>query len=148
MNIAIDVKFSEGLRAHQAGQYEEADRYYTAILKLQPGHPDANHNMGILAVHVRELNRAISFFKKALETNPSIEQFWISYINALIDSGFMKEAKRALKKAKKNSCLPNGLKQLQRKIDQELSAPTPLDTPNGYNTKAQKVIMAGKRYSD
>jgi len=28
---------------------QEADRLYTAILQAQPKHPDANHNMGVLA---------------------------------------------------------------------------------------------------
>ena len=63
---------------------QEADRLYTAILKAQPKHPDANHNMGVLAVGVGKVEQALPFFKTALEANPATAQFWLSYIDALI----------------------------------------------------------------
>ena len=47
----------------------EANRYYTAILKVQPKHPDANHFLGILAVSVGKIKEALTFFKIALENN-------------------------------------------------------------------------------
>ena len=68
----------------KAGKVQEADRYYTAILKANPKHPDANHNMGVLAVGVGKVEEALPFFKTALEVNPSIAQFWLSYLDALI----------------------------------------------------------------
>ena len=50
--LTIDQALEQGIEAHKAGQVQEADRLYTAILKAQPKHPDANHNMGVLAVGV------------------------------------------------------------------------------------------------
>ena len=50
--------------------YWKSDRLYTAILKAQPKHPDANHNMGVLAVGVGKVQEALPFFKTALEANP------------------------------------------------------------------------------
>ena len=76
--------YSKGIEAHKAGQVQEADRLYTAILKAQPKHPDANHNMGVLAVGVGKVQEALPFFKTALEANPATAQFWLSYIDALI----------------------------------------------------------------
>jgi len=87
MEITIDQALKKGIEAHKAGNAQEADRYYTAILKNQPGHPDANHNMGVLAVNIGKEEESIFFFKKALETNPKITQFWLSYLNALIKLG-------------------------------------------------------------
>ena len=46
--LTIDQALQQGVEAHKAGQAQEADRLYTAILKAQPKHPDANHNMGVL----------------------------------------------------------------------------------------------------
>ena len=40
--------------------------FYTVILKAQPKHPDANHNIGVLAVGKTE--EVLPFFKTALET--------------------------------------------------------------------------------
>jgi len=84
MELTIDQALMKGVEAHKTGQVIEADRYYTAILKAQPKHPDANHNMGVLAVGLGKVQEALPFFKNALEVNPSIAQFWLSYIDALI----------------------------------------------------------------
>ena len=72
MQLTLKEALLKGIEAHKAGKVQEADRYYTAILKEQPKHPDANHNMGVLAVGLGKVQEALPFFKKALETNPSI----------------------------------------------------------------------------
>ena len=46
------------VQAHKSGDVETADKYYTAILKAQPNHSDANHNMGVLAIGVGCFNVA------------------------------------------------------------------------------------------
>ena len=55
MELTLDQALQKGIEAHKAGKAQEADRYYTAILKAQPKHPDANHNMGVLAVGLGKL---------------------------------------------------------------------------------------------
>ena len=55
--------------------------------------------MGVLAVGIGKVEEALPFFQKALEANPSIEQFWLSYIDALIKIGRMDEAKAAIDEA-------------------------------------------------
>ena len=52
MELTLDQALQKGIEAHRAGKVQEADRYYTAILKANPKHPDANHNMGVLAVGI------------------------------------------------------------------------------------------------
>ena len=84
MELTLDQALQKGVAAHRAGNAQEADRYYTAILKANPKHPDANHNMGVLAVGIGKVQEALPFFKAALEANPDIVQFWLSYIDALI----------------------------------------------------------------
>ena len=56
--FTVDQALQQGIEAHKAGQVQEADRLYTAILKAQPKHPDANHNMGVLAVGVGKVEQA------------------------------------------------------------------------------------------
>ena len=98
MELTLDQALQKGIEAHKAGKAQEADRYYTAILKSQPNHPDANHNMGVLAVGVGKVEQALPFFKAALEENPKIEQYWLSYINALITLNRMVDAKEVFVK--------------------------------------------------
>ena len=66
-----ELTFEEALRlgveAHKAGKVQDADRYYTAILEMDPNHPDANHNMGVLAVGIGKLEVSLPFFERATE---------------------------------------------------------------------------------
>ena len=96
----LEQALQKGVEAHKAGNFYEADRYYTAILNAQPKHPDANHNMGILAVGFGNTEAALPFFKTALEISPKIEQFWLSYIDALIKLDRIDNAKAVLDQAK------------------------------------------------
>ena len=86
MVLTVEQALKKGVAAHNEGRLQEAERFYRSILKSIPNHPDANHNLGLLAVSSREVNAALPMFKTALETNPSKEQFWLSYIEALIQA--------------------------------------------------------------
>ena len=86
MELTLEEALQKAVAAHKAGQTQEADRLYTAILQAQPAHPDANHNMGVLTVGLGKVKEALPFFKTALKADPSIGQFWLSYIDALIKS--------------------------------------------------------------
>lgn len=97
-----------GVEAHKAGKFHEADRYYTAILDTQPEHPDANHNMGVLAASLGKHEQALPFFVKALEANLFVEQFWLSYVDALMQLQRLDDVKIAIQKAKANN-LPAAL---------------------------------------
>ena len=76
--LNINETLQKGIEAHKAGQVQEADRLYTAILKAQPKHPDANHNMGVLAVGVGKVQEALPFFKTALEANQHLKTFGVN----------------------------------------------------------------------
>ena len=116
MDLTLDQALQKGIEAHKAGQVQDADRYYTAILKADPKHPDGNHNMGVLAVGVGKDEEALPFFKTALEVNPSIAQYWLSYIDALIKLERIAEAKAVFAQAKSNGAKGNGFDQLEIKL--------------------------------
>jgi tetratricopeptide (TPR) repeat protein len=101
MELTIEQALQQGVAAHKEGKLQDAERLYRAILQSQPLHPDANHNLGVLAVSVNKADAALPLFKTALEANPKIEQFWVSYIDALVKAKHLKDAKQAIKKAKK-----------------------------------------------
>ena len=64
MELTLAQALQKGIEAHKAGKVQEADRYYTAILKVNPKHPDANHNMGVLAVGLGKVEAAVPFLKR------------------------------------------------------------------------------------
>ena len=102
MELTIEQALRQGIAAHKEGKIQEAERLYRAILQSQPTHPDANHNLGVLAVSVNKAEAALPFFKTALEANPKIEQFWLSYIDALIKEKQFDNAKEVLEQGKKH----------------------------------------------
>jgi protein O-GlcNAc transferase len=112
MELTIEQTLQQGVAAHKAGKLEEAERLYRAILQSQPIHPDANHNLGVIAVSFNKADLALPLFKTALGVNPKIEQFWVSYIDALVKANQLKGAEQAIKKAKRNGFNAKKLKAL------------------------------------
>ncbi len=102
MELNIEQTLHQGVTAHKDGKLQDAERLYRAILQTQPAHPDANHNLGVLAVSVNRADVALPLFKTALEANPKIERFWLSYIDALIKEKQFDNAKQVLEQANKH----------------------------------------------
>ncbi|MEC9126048.1 MAG: tetratricopeptide repeat protein, partial [Pseudomonadota bacterium] len=100
MKSTSEQMLQQGIAAHNAGNLQEAERLYRTVLQSEPAHPDANYNLGVLAVSVNKIDAALPFFKAALEANPKIEQFWLSYIDALIKQKQFEVAKQVLEQAK------------------------------------------------
>ena len=55
MKLNIDQTLQQGVAAHNTGDLQKAERAYRAILHSQPKHPDANHNLGLIATSVMKL---------------------------------------------------------------------------------------------
>ncbi|MDB9906096.1 tetratricopeptide repeat protein [Oceanospirillaceae bacterium] len=100
MELTIQQALQQGVAAHKKGQVEEAERLYKAILNSQPAQPDANHNLGVLLVSINKTDAAQPLFKVAVETNSKVDQFWLSYIDALIKAKQGENAKQVLEQAK------------------------------------------------
>ena len=116
MELTIDQALQKAVEAHKAGRVQEADRLYTAILKAQPKNPDANHNMGVLAVGVGKVETALPFFKTALEANPKVVQFWLSYIDALIKVERLTDAKDVLDQARSKGATGDRFDKLKQRL--------------------------------
>ena len=100
MELTIEQALQQAVEAHKAGKLQDAEHMYRAILQVQPNHPDANHNLGVLAVSVNKAEVALPLFKTALEANPSQEQFWLSDIDALITEKQFDNARSVLNQGK------------------------------------------------
>ncbi len=86
----------QAVDAHKAGKMREAEVLYRAILQTYPQHPDANHNLGVLAIAVGKPELALPYLKRALEAYPEHLQFWLSYIETLTRLGMQDEAQVAI----------------------------------------------------
>ena len=54
MELTIEQALQRAVEAHKAGKLQDAEVLYRAILQAQPKHPDANHNLGVLAVSINK----------------------------------------------------------------------------------------------
>tara|TARA_A100001015_G_C15036746_1_gene736775 strand:- start:232 stop:2748 length:2517 start_codon:yes stop_codon:yes gene_type:complete len=122
MELTIAQALQQGVAAHKEGKLQDAERLYRAILQSQPLHPDANHNLGILAVSVNKASEALPLFKTALEANPNVEQFWLSYINTLIKTEELDVAKKAIADAKQAGITTNKLSTFTAELQSKLSS--------------------------
>lgn len=155
VELTIDQALQQAIEAHEAGQIKEADRLYTAILEAQPKHPDANHNMGVLAVSVGKIQEALEFFETALAVNPTTAQFWLSYIDALIKLARTAEARAVLEQAKSRGAKGNGFDKLEQRLNEvrkelpeasKIDAEAPLPLPNILDKlKLDQAITLAKK---
>lgn len=93
----LDRWLAEAIGLHSKWEFEQARSLYEAVLREQPGHPDANHNLGVLlAVQLLQPKEALPYFEAALNTAPRQAQFWFSYIDALIKAESFDMAEQVL----------------------------------------------------
>ena len=116
MELTIEQSLQQAIVAQQEGQLQEAERLYRVILQSQPTHTDANHNLGVIALSVNKADAALPLFKTALEANPKIEQFWLSYIVALIREKQFDNARQVLEQAKKQGVIGEKVDALEHQL--------------------------------
>ena len=117
MKLTIKQALQKGIEAHKEGKFRDAEHFYHAILQLQPTHPDANHNLGVLLLSINKIGMALPFLKTAFQSNPKIDQFWLSYIGALIKSNQPEKAKELLNEAKNQGIAKKKLNALEMQLN-------------------------------
>ena len=149
MDLTIEQALQQGIAAHKEDKLQEAERLYRAILKSQPTHSVANHNLGVLAVSVNKFNAALPLFKTALESNPKIDQFWLSYIDALIKDNQFENAQQVIEQGKKQGVTEEKLNTLEAQL---ASKTKPENTSNISPSQQQLSSLLeyyqNGRYSD
>lgn len=114
------MKLAEALEyateQHRAGELSEAARFYKAILEALPKHPVANHNMGALILATSKPQKALAYFRTALEANPKNDRYWLSYIRSLISLDRADDAKRVLDQARERGKKGKDFDELHKKI--------------------------------
>lgn len=99
---AIEQALHVAVAQHQAGQLEGAEKLYRAILQISPNHPEANHNLGVVSVQVKQAAAGLPYFIAALDADPARGQYWLSYIDALIQADQLEDARQVLELARQH----------------------------------------------
>ena len=146
----IKQLLQQAIAHHQAGQLQEAECLYRVVLQVQPGHADANHNLGVLAVQVKQAAAGLPHFKIALETDPDQVQFWLSYIDALIQCNQIEAASQVLQEGRQRGLQGDAVDALASRLTVSTLSPLML---NGMSPEAQEInellsVFAAQRYHE
>ncbi len=99
MKTASEEKLLQGVMAYENGRLKDAATLFRIILESDSGNPDANHNLGVLLMQSGDSKKAVRMFQNALESNPDVPQFWLSYVEGLIRGQQYEKLESAIKKA-------------------------------------------------
>lgn len=98
-NPALGNLLQQAVAHHQAGKLQEAKRLYRSILQANPNQPDANHNLGLLAMQLGQPASALPHFEKAWKNNPADEQFCLMLTDCFLQLDKADNALRIVKNA-------------------------------------------------
>ena len=99
MEVTVSEALNIGIDAQKNGRILEAKRIYSDILLNFPSHPDALHNLGVLVLDKGDKKKAHNYFKRSVAANPNVRQFWLSYLNSLVELGRLEKAKQVFMQA-------------------------------------------------
>lgn len=127
--LEIEQTFQQAVSFHQAGELQDAANLYNEILQIHPDHSDANYNLGILAVQMKQPAAALPYFVATINADPTRGQNWVSYIDALFQAGQIKTANEVLVLAKQQGLKGKDVETLALRINVAAQAIQPNNTP-------------------
>jgi tetratricopeptide (TPR) repeat protein len=137
--MTLEQALQKAVEAHKAGKLQDAENLYRAILQIQPNHPDANHNLGVLAVSLNKTEAALPLFRIALEANPRQGQFWLSYVDALIKEKQFDKAREVLEQGKKQGLAGDKVDELEAQLTPSVMAQSSETSANKISTFRQQL---------
>jgi tetratricopeptide (TPR) repeat protein len=122
------ARLRDGLDHHRRGELDSAERFYLAVLAVDPDQAEAIHYLGVLAQQRGDLAGSVALIEQALARRPSATA-WSNLANALWLQGDHARAERACREALalERGCAPawqnlgNALKS-QSRLDEAAAA--------------------------
>jgi predicted O-linked N-acetylglucosamine transferase (SPINDLY family)/Flp pilus assembly protein TadD len=112
-----------------AGQLDLAEQLYRSILQAQPAHAVANHCLGMLQVQLRRPADGLPFLLSALDAHPEIPDYWLGYLEALLQSDQIDAAKEALTLARQHGLSGKAVDEFAQRLSAATQAATPQHHP-------------------
>ena len=150
MKVAVSEALNIAIDAQKNGRNSDAERIYLDILLNFPSHPDALHNLGALVLSKGDEQKALNYFNRSITANPKVKQFWLSYLNLLIDLGNLEKAKQVFKQAEYIGIANDPFVNIRRALGlsgNELQ-PTSITTLDGRSLSTKEVAAKAKVHRD
>lgn len=95
----IEQTLAVATEHHRAGRTVEAERLYREVLAASPGHPDALHLLGVIALQSGRAEEAVTAIGQAVEADPTAPVFQANLGHALHACGRTRDAARRFARA-------------------------------------------------
>ncbi len=139
LNDALQEVLDLAQEQQSAGDLAMAEQLYQEVLKVQPNHGEANHHLAVIETHTERLVDAIPRFELAIAANPAHEQYWVSYVDALMLAGKIDKAVKTLEIGQQFGLTAVTAQQLAAEFVAQLEA---LPPQNGTDSGQAKPVLA------
>ena len=95
----MELLYKQAIDAQNEHKYDEAEKIYRSILKIQPMHINANHNLGTLLYRLGRYDEAEENFKKAIALKPNLAVTYYNLALVQTQKGRLEDAKISYKRA-------------------------------------------------
>lgn len=100
----------------QSGEVALAKKLYSSLLDILPDHPAAHYYFGMLEMQGRQPDDGLRHLEAALAAAPEQEQYWLAYIDALIQTGQEDTARHFLKLGQQHGLEGNATEDLAERL--------------------------------
>lgn len=91
-SMSLDEAVELAQHIHRAGNFEDAEKLYRAVLGASPDHPDVLHFLGVLRHQRGESVEAAELIRRAISFMPDLPGPWNNLGNVLLESGQVDQA--------------------------------------------------------
>jgi predicted O-linked N-acetylglucosamine transferase (SPINDLY family) len=113
----LDAACGNAMNLQLTGRGDLAEKIYAAILRAAPTHAVANHCLGMLNVQLLRPADALPYLRAALNANPELPDYWLWYIEALLQTGELEDALQTLALARQHGLAGAAVDDLAQRLD-------------------------------
>lgn len=94
---------------HRAGELEPAGKLYEEILKIEPDHADATHNLGAIEIRTGHAVSGMERVQAAIDIDPTNGTYLETLVTTLLLAGRKRDALVAIRNAARHKMDQKGL---------------------------------------
>ena len=99
VTMTLDDALARAVQRHQAGDLDQAEPIYEAVLQRQPDRAEVLNWLGILKHQRGELAQAAALMRRVLQLRPAADGVWNNLGNVLVRLDRMDEAGEAFRRS-------------------------------------------------
>ena len=116
MEISINEAINLAAKEQKEGNLEKAEKIYKIVLTSDPSNSVVNHNLGLIFMTKMQSDIANKYFRLAIESGADESQYWFSYINGLLNSNDLANARLAIENAKNSGISDHEISSFTRRL--------------------------------